>query len=537
MGISLESILPLLPVSAQVYCRYPTFEVINFRSLHRQDAPLSPEFLYIGRSSELDHLSPIPYGNFLLFDDQELPAEWVGSQTNLIVIPSVEDYNRAIEQISDLFSDVSKLDSINREILSIVHGGGNLQKVLQYVYGIVNNPVMVVDVSFNVLAHAGTSVLRSEETWRYALEHKMFSAQYISYIVNHSDVQDENHQIGDDIRIEQPNEITSIRQYSVRVSQGSVVLGYLKMLEANHPVSNFDLQVLRLVSHYVPFTRVSDKGRIPDVISQEESFLRSILLGKLTDKHEIATRQELYNLKFHKNLYLIGISFTGKQLSNDINAFLIHKIHSFFHSNLVIWVDGISIVLYDSVDADLMGNAQWIRQMTEVMENLDCVANISIPFQNLDQMRNYYRQITFCTEFRAYSSQHNSQKLLFYTDIFEYHMILSLAKELDLNDILHPAVKILQDPSFSPDLLETLFTYVRNQCSIPDTAKDMYLHYNTMKNRINRIKDLTGFSDDNSRDCFWIMLSERILTLKSLERRGTSSPAAPQADPSGQETD
>lgn len=95
-------------------------------------------------------------------------------------------------------------------------------------------------------------------------------------------------------------------------------------------------------------------------------------------------------------------------------------------------------------------------------------------------------------------------------------MILSLAKEVNLTDLLHPAVKILSENTNSgADLLNTLFIYTHNHCSIPNTAKTMYLHYNTLKNRINRIEALTGFNGEDSRDCFWVELSERILEVLS----------------------
>ena len=174
-------------------------------------------------------------------------------------------------------------------------------------------------------------------------------------------------------------------------------------------------------------------------------------------------------------------------------------------------------MLYDSNEENITQDEKWLSQLSSVLEKLNCTANISTHFHELYQVRNYYQQTLFCTEFRTISKEHEQQQILCYRDIFEYHMILSLGKEVNLGDLLHPAVKKLQAAPSSADLLNTLFVYTKNHCSIPNTAKTMYLHYNTLKNRINRIESLTGFTGEDSRDCFWVMLSEKIMNLMAYE--------------------
>lgn len=516
MELSIERILDLLPSGAQILCRRPTAKIIGLKQAAEIDTAGS-DFLYISRAPELENPTFPQPCNFLIYHPRPLPPEAAGQQTNLLVVHTLEEYMQLIEAISSLLSDQSELDNISRTLISIIHGGGDIHKLIQYAYSLLNNPIMLVDISFNLIAHAGTAVLREEEAWRYALDNKMFSSQYIGYIMNRSAFADDDHLISGDIRVELPNEVTSVKQYSVRVSQNNIVLGYLKLLEANHEVTQFDLQVFQLLSHYVPFSRSSTRGRIPDVFSLTEDFLLSLLNGQITDKREILSRQELYNLKFYKHLYVIGINFIGSQTTNDIISFTLQRIRSYFHNNLVIWVNGCFLVLYDSNESNIVENESWLTQFSDVLANLNCTANISTAFQELYLVRNYYKQTLFCTEFRTISREHEQKQILFYKDIFEYNMILSLGKEINLSDLLHPAVKILRDTPSGADLLNTLFVYTHNHCSIPNTAKTMYLHYNTLKNRINRIESLTGFTGEDSRDCFWVMLSERILNLLNYE--------------------
>ncbi len=210
MAISVERILDLLPSDAQILCRRPTAKIIGLKQLRELDTAYSPDYLYISKAPDLTEQTLPPQGNFLLCTEQEVPPDTLAAQGNLMVVHSIAAYVTLIEQISGLLSEESKLDNISRTLISIIHGGGDIHKLMEYAYSILNNPLMLVDISFNLIAHAGTSVLRNEDAWRYALDNQMFSSKYIGYIMNRSAFADEDHLILGDIRVELPNEVTSV---------------------------------------------------------------------------------------------------------------------------------------------------------------------------------------------------------------------------------------------------------------------------------------------------------------------------------------
>ena len=46
----------------------------------------------------------------------------------------------------------------------------------------------------------------------------------------------------------------------------------------------------------------------------------------------------------------------------------------------------------------------------------------------------------------------------------------------------------------------------------------MFIHYNTLRYRINRITELTGIDFKNARTIFLISISERILNIQDMQR-------------------
>ena len=70
-----------------------------------------------------------------------------------------------------------------------------------------------------------------------------------------------------------------------------------------------------------------------------DDFLLSLLEERITNKYEILTRQDLYNMKFYKYLYVISINFIGSHNSNDIISFTLQRIKSYFPNNSALWVN------------------------------------------------------------------------------------------------------------------------------------------------------------------------------------------------------
>ena len=176
MEISVERILDLLPSDAQILCRRPTAKIIGLKPLSELSEAYSPDYLYISKVADLTQQTLPQQGNFLLCCQAEVPPDAMVQQGNLMVVHSEAEYLGLIEQISGLLSEESKLDNISRTLISIIHSGGDIHKLMEYAYSILNNPLMLVDISFNLIAHADTAVLRNEDAWRYVLDNQMFSS-------------------------------------------------------------------------------------------------------------------------------------------------------------------------------------------------------------------------------------------------------------------------------------------------------------------------------------------------------------------------
>ena len=512
MGILIEEIVRMLPDGSQIACMRPTEKMLGIKILSDLQNPPDPQFLYVSDEDCEDSLC-LKSGNInlLLYHQTDLDASKFGPNLNLMVVHDIQTYRDIIQRMLNILSVQSRLSDISNDMLTIIRNGGETRKLLKYAYDRLGNPLMLVDISFNYLDSIGTDSLPNEVSWNYAIQNKVFPLDYISHVMSDPSKHDHNLQI-DDLRIEQADEVTSAKQYSMRIQRNHVVLGYIKMLEKNRPVSDFDLQVFIQLAYFLSFSTMGEHEHIPTTNSLSEHFLRSLLEGSLTDKNEILSRQAMFNIKLYEVLYVIVIKIEGAVTSNDQIYYTLRKIRSFFSSNIVTWFNNSFVVLFDARNTNNLWNPTWVDQLSNLLVTLKCTANFSIPFKSLPELNSYYRQSMFCVELR--NLFHDTTPILRYEDVFEYHMILNLGQQYNLMDLLHPAVATLMEIEAQGNeryLLDTLFAYNRNHWNISSTAKEMYLHYNTMKHRISRIAELTTLSERNSRDFFRIALSEKIL--------------------------
>ena len=89
---------------------------------------------------------------------------------------------------------------------------------------------------------------------------------------------------------------------------------------------------------------------------------------------------------------------------------------------------------------------------------------------------------------------------------------LSSRSSLTLRDFIHPGIQRLKefDQAHQTDFLATLKTYLQCQCSPTNTAAALHLHRNSLAYRIQKARQISGFSSEDPEDCHNFLLSIQI---------------------------
>jgi DNA-binding PucR family transcriptional regulator len=77
----------------------------------------------------------------------------------------------------------------------------------------------------------------------------------------------------------------------------------------------------------------------------------------------------------------------------------------------------------------------------------------------------------------------------------------SLAKASLVDKVYRPLSK------HSPELLQTLVTYLDNGRSLENTAREMFVHPNTVRYRLKRIAEILGWDPTGAREAFVLQVA------------------------------
>lgn len=516
MNIYISTLLTLLPNDVQSSCINPKAKILGLRVLADLDKNFNPNFLYVGNYQDLNNLDNYNELNLLLFSEEKISLKDLHYGHNIIVMHNRDEYTSFISAVQEILANQVLLSSISNNLITILQNNGDIQKILDYGFDVLNNPIMVVDASFDFIACVGTNTLNDEPLWQYAIENGVLPQDYIATLMQ-SETDDMDNDPNNVVLMEEKyGQYTNHNQVAAKIISNNIVVGYVKMLEKNRMITAFDKSVLICLSNFLSIIINNKSGHHPYNASIAESFLTSIISQKIKNPEEIESRQSIFNIKLYDTLHIITIEMNKVPSHPDHIFYLLKKFKKFFGRNIVIIVNTRYVVLYDTKNLEDSINEAFLERFSSLLEANNCTASVSLPFKYLKELYLYYEQTLFCFELKELLE--TSKNIINYQDIIEYHMIIQFGKLFDLNFLIHPAVnKLLKmDEENEGNLVETLFTYIKNQQNISATAKIMFIHYNTLKYRINRIEDLCNFDFSNDREVFLINLSEKVLRIRKI---------------------
>lgn len=515
MGISVKNLISALSNNVKYILNYPDAQISTIQPLDSADELSDPDCLYVSNTLKPDDVISELKGKrssvLLIADELDY---YVPSNINLFVAPTKELFDSVINTVKSDLSWQLYLAQVSDEMLAVCRKNSQLNDLVAYGYTVLNNPMIVADMTCNIFSHAGVEGMDNEPLWTEAVEKNQFPSDYIALVMEHEKGTQPQFPMPEGFKYDPPGTLSNHAMFSAAITYKGNTIGYIKMLEYKRKVTEQDMELLSLLSSYASLILPLTFNRIYDKDSEANVFIKNVLEGHYSDETEIYRLQKLYGLRFFNNITLINIHYDLFRDPLPSTFFPTRQFNSIFgNSRAFRFKDGL-ILIVDSNSLDEIRDIPHNKKFIHMLETSKCYADISSPFTDFTSLVRYFNQTRFLQEYRLIMNDHSLT--LSYPDIYEYHMIMSMYNQGKMEDFLDPIVKTLIDyEGYDGELLKTLFSYVENHCSISDTAKNIYMHYNTLKNRIAKIKDITGFSEEDHRACFNIALSERIIRMFS----------------------
>ena len=163
------------------------------------------------------------------------------------------------------------------------------------------------------------------------------------------------------------------------------------------------------------------------------------------------------------------------------------------------------IVILHSMAERLLGNFDWDADaLTEYLHKYEAYCGVSHATRFRNHLQTLWRLASETVHLgRIMQRDGMSDCIYAYQDYGMYYIIDLCANEFlqvhnhdDLIYLVHPAIIAIcrYDNSHNTNLRDVLFYYLLSHCSLNKTAQRLYMHRNTVLNKLNKIEEITHLS-------------------------------------------
>jgi len=493
-------------------------EVRTFRLLNNGMKEFHTDCIYIGKTSQLPPFPPAKEIKFLLVKDSDTPAyDSPDSKCKCIYFPSDTDIVALLNSVQDYFDNAAYISECAFKLMQLNKNTSNLQKVLDFGYELLGNPLLLVDAALCFIAHAGGNTVRNEPLWEWTLSKGYVTEEYVQSVMMDRFSQEDKYSQKPLLIWEKG--LLNHDQLVFRILSGNTPVGYLKILAYNKPISETDQQIITLIGNCLAQFLINHHTEQASSSPLIESFLISLLNEKLYDHDAIDERAHQFNLKLYDNLSLIVIEMKDYFLQDKDKAFIFkRKLQNFMGRDNIVYYDGHLVAFYDSKTTQLFTESEWAN-FEALLNSYNCRAGVSLMFHDLYSLPEHYREA--CDALHTGWKLQLDQPIIKYSDIILQHVFLTYANEKDLTPLIHPAIRILQEIEADKYhmYLDTIKAYIANGLEIVPTSKALFVHYNTTKYRLQRIVELTGLDFTDANTIFQLQLSFLIMDMQERLKR------------------
>lgn len=387
-------------------------------------------------------------------------------------------------------------------ILSALVERGGLQHIINVASKILCNPIFVYDLSRKILAKSDSSP-EDKETWA-----QLFPDGYMMF---NNLVEVENAGVytqifSSDKPVFGKFNFFPKRFLGCRIRDKSSIVGIVTLVE-NNPIQDDTLELLVILCKAVLYEMLYIDRAIAMQKTPYFNLFKDLIENNVT-KQEIHERITSLCTTFYDKMRLMLIQYSSQSPGLSI-YYIRESLDSSLHSSYsIIYDDAILLVLDDSFDHEFV-----LTTVNKCFSGISIRIGVSRVFNQITALPDAYRQAK--SAIRINKKLNNGTTISFYDDIYIYHFFEIAAKECNPRDFSDPVIEILKtyDKENETCLKDTLETYLDFGRNIHKTAKQMYLHKNTLYYRIHKIEELCSINLDDERICFNLQFSFKLLRL------------------------
>ena len=288
--------------------------------------------------------------------------------------------------------------------------------------------------------------------------------------------------------------MVGVRQYKAyyyNILQQNEQIAGLYLIEKNREIANEDIYLIEQCSFIIGMELQSETVRTRVEMKYIDQFLQNWVLGKIESESSFATQSEACNVNISGSThYIVCIVHMDSDKTREQKKSIMIRFRKNFQMYSDLYVtfidDEILAIIPDEKEKRYSGLILEFANSIDDTARL-CIGKNARDYYNLsDSYKDAGNILKVSIRYRL------SDKILHYRDTGVYSLLylIPMGKELDEYMELYLKPLLDYDSKHQTDMYETLKVYLDTKCNVKATSERLFMHYNTISYRLERISHI-----------------------------------------------
>ncbi|MEK5414062.1 hypothetical protein BSK49_13470 [Paenibacillus odorifer] len=417
--------------------------------------------------------------------------------------------------LNEQVSGKIEMEHYTASLFTAYISGAGLSAIVQTAAELLQNPVIVFDCSFKIVAHSDLSDI-DDYIWSDNIRKGYCSYDFIAAVSKMNSVQrgkqsDESYEV--------TCEETSNSKLISKIKVAGKQIGNVLLLGCTNPFRARDNELLSITATILAEEMGKNSYYRNAKNIKVEDFICALLEEQLQDNRIIQDRMRSAGLKFGNQLLVLLFDLTWYEGSGRYDDYLRERLQQLFPGSPSTYYDGQIVMIHDGNLSKELVN----KQLQEFLAQTGISLGISNMFTNLTQCRRHYLHSRNAIRIGTILSP--QQQLTYYSDIQLYEMLSADVVFNEDNNYYHPELLKLQeyDTVHQSNLYHTFYVYLKNNRNMQITSDELYIHRNTLRYKLDLISRLldTDFTDSEKMLSYYVSYKVAAFCEKAREQTRT----------------
>lgn len=485
-------------------------EFKSWKFLNCLDNTLDEELIYI---TNYDYLRNYPkdidnFSVIILCDtiDSEL-TQFITNHNLSAIVVFRESFNLFV--LSNYINEVfTKYNLWDRKLSEISIKGGTLQEMVDVSQPFFENPVVISNKSFGIMAHTNSKetdeVLEKVTDGNYS-----YSQRAIQNVINRKPENEEN--LYRETTLILPPNLANCKQHIKSVFSKGYRIGAIVEFFVHTEPKQWNKEILEYFNSKVELLLENEEKKSNVRQSMYDYLLIDLINDDKLTKSEIISRGKPHQINYEGNYLIYKVVMSKNSVFAVSHVLTAFKEKSCFYT-VTIYEDSVVVLHNTSAVNQQNCNIQEDKDILDILKTYNASLGISDLFDNLGEFRAEYKKA--CIAVKVGKTVDKEKSIYVFRDYFVQYLMLSSCKHIDLNNVLSSKVIQLMEADHhdGTENVKTLRIFLENERNVSVTAQEFFLHRNSILYRINKIEETLNvdLNDFNKR-------MELLLTFQAID--------------------